>query len=356
MGPADADSGKVRSTLPKCVVWDLDGTLWLGSLAERGDVSPLPERVGLIHRLDSLGVLQSIASRNERANAMEMLARHGLAEFFLHAQIGWSDKSASLRRIADRLNVGLGALILVDDDPYERAEVRAAAGPARAVSAEALAHLLREWGKDGRPMTPEASRRRAMYLADAARSEAEERFTGPRSEFLAWLGIQMAIRVARPSDMGRVVELAERASQMSSAGGRVDSGWLERVGGLPGDRLLVASLRDRFGDYGTIGVALLRADGPVRQLLLFAVSCRVMNRGAGTIFLNWMSRQAVARGERMEVAFRGGMTNRPLLVTLRLAGFREVGCEGEAVTFVHDGKTVRECPAHVCLAAEEEAW
>lgn len=348
--------GADRSPCPKCVVWDLDGTLWEGRLAENAAVRPLPERMAMIRELDRLGVLQSIASRNDMAAAHAALHRCGLAEYFLHPQIHWGHKSDSLLEIARALNVDPGSLVLVDDDPYERAEVRAALGYARVVGPGEMPGLVNGWLEDAGRVTEEGGRRRHAYMADMARDDAEQRFVGPRSEFLSWLGVGMSIRRARPSDMARVRELAERANQMSSAGRRAGGEWIERRLTLPGHHVVLAGLQDRFGDYGTIGFALLRSAGPVRRLLLYVVSCRVMNRGAGMIFLNWMLREAGARGERMEVEFGQTPANRPLYVTFRFAGFKEIGREGDLDILAHDGRTIHPRPSHVSIDVGEDAW
>jgi len=346
----------VASRPPKCVVWDLDGTLWEGTLAEGENIRLFPGRAALVRSLDASGILQSIASRNNAAGAAAALARHGLGEYFLHPQIHWGDKSASLVEIARILNVGLDALVLVDDDPYERAEVGAALAEVRCLAPEALEDLARAWLHAATPVTPAARLRRHSYRAELARAEAGERFVGSRSEFLAWLGLELSVRSAGPSDLARVLELAHRANRMSSAGRPFDSAFAEKVIALPDHRLVIAGLRDRFGDYGTIGVALLRAAGAVRRLLLFLVSCRVMNRGTASVFLNWILREAVASGERVEAEFQETASNRPLYITLRFAGFSAVAREGGMEILAHDGKTVRPCPAHVRLTVEGGSW
>jgi FkbH-like protein len=107
----------------KCIVWDLDNTLWNGVLLEDGDVTVRPAVVERIHELDRKGVLHSIASKNDRDAAMEKLRALGLEEMFLHPQINWNPKSDSIRHLAKALNLGLDAFAFVDDQEFERAEV-----------------------------------------------------------------------------------------------------------------------------------------------------------------------------------------------------------------------------------------
>lgn len=350
----DVDSVAAETGPPKCVVWDLDGTLWPGALAEDEDVQPLPDRLELIRRLDGAGILQSIASRNDPATVVSALKRHGLADYFLHPQIHPGDKSKSLVRIARALNIGLKSLVLVDDDPFERAEVSSALGDVRSMAPEDLETMAAEWLDERIKTTPEAIRRRQNYQAEAARAESSRQFT-TRREFLASLGLEMSIRAAASSDFDRAEELARRTNRMNSAGRRFPEGALRQLVSLPGHRMLVAALRDRFGECGTIGIAVLCRDASLVRLRLFLISCRVMNRGAGEIFLNWIVGQAVGRNERLAVEFEPSAQNRPLYIAFRFSGFREDSDNGFGV-LLHDGRTVRRCPSHVRLVIGEGVW
>src|SRR5215510_361385 len=119
----------------KCVVWDLDNTLWNGVLIEDGvDRIALRESIqDVIAELDRRGVLQSVASKNNAKEALAALERFGIADFFLYPQIHWSPKSQSIATIAKALNIGLDSIIFVDDQEFERREVTAALADVRTV-------------------------------------------------------------------------------------------------------------------------------------------------------------------------------------------------------------------------------
>lgn len=110
----------------KCLVWDLDNTLWQGILIEDGPqkVRVRTEVVDIIKEADERGILNSIASKNNHEEAMSVLRAYGLEEFFLYPQIRWQPKSKSLLEIARLLNIGVDSLALVDDQVFEREEVR----------------------------------------------------------------------------------------------------------------------------------------------------------------------------------------------------------------------------------------
>ena len=93
--PTKPKQGKI-----KCVVWDLDHTLWDGVLLEDGSVQIQPDVVQHIHRLDQLGILNSVASKNDQETATARIAEAGLTDMLLFPQIGWGPKSESIKRIA----------------------------------------------------------------------------------------------------------------------------------------------------------------------------------------------------------------------------------------------------------------
>ncbi|EPR12031.1 HAD-IIIC family phosphatase [Ruminiclostridium papyrosolvens] len=108
----------------KCVVWDLDNTLWDGVLLEDENVTLHEDFVQLIKVMDSRGILQSVASKNEYNVAMKKLEEFGLAEYFLYPQIGWNTKSSFIQNIAKSINIGIDTIAFVDDQEFERDEVR----------------------------------------------------------------------------------------------------------------------------------------------------------------------------------------------------------------------------------------
>src|SRR5690554_3135807 len=107
----------------KCVIWDLDHTIWEGILMEDSTVRLHDHIVEVIETLDQRGILQSIASRNEHDVAMEKLKQLGIDHYFIYPQINWNNKSASIQSIVESINIGMDTIAFIDDQPYEREEV-----------------------------------------------------------------------------------------------------------------------------------------------------------------------------------------------------------------------------------------
>lgn len=310
----------------KCVVWDLDDTLWQGTLLEDGDVH-LPDAIrAALATLDERGILHSIASKNDHDLAWTRLEKLGVAEFFVVPEIGWGPKSHSVRRVAEQLNFALGTIAFVDDQPAERAEVAFHLPEVRCYPAQEVLELA------GRPefsvatVTVDSRRRREMYRARARREAEQSAFTGPSEDFLLSLELEMSIGRAGPQELSRVEELTLRTSQMNATGVPYTDAELRRLLDDPEHEVLVTTMRDRFGPHGAVGVTLLARHGRAWHLKLLATSCRVVSFGAGSAILNWLCDQAARAGAHLVADFRRTERNRMMEVAYRFAGFDEQDC------------------------------
>src|SRR6185295_7764611 len=101
----------------KCVVWDLDNTMWNGILLENEAVALRPNVIELLRFFDERGILLSIASKNDEPSAWRRLEELGIANYFLYPQINWMPKSENIKVIAEQLNIGLDTFAFIDDNP-----------------------------------------------------------------------------------------------------------------------------------------------------------------------------------------------------------------------------------------------
>jgi methoxymalonate biosynthesis protein len=310
----------------KCLVWDLDDTLWRGILLEDGDVVLDDNVRKTIVDLDARGILQAIASKNDHEPAWARLTQLGVADYFVAARIGWQPKSTSIREIADQLNFAHDTIGFVDDQPAERAEVAFHLPQVRCYPAERVREL-RTLPEYNPPMvTIDARRRRDMYKANLLRQAEQESFTGPSEEFLRSLDLAMEIRRATTEDLSRVEELTLRTSQMNSTGVHYSDTDLQALLDDPRHEILTVTMSDRFGPHGAIGVVLLETGDAAWHLKLLATSCRVVSFGAGTAILNWLITQAAAAGAHLVADFRPTARNRIMEVAYRFAGFGDGPC------------------------------
>ena len=299
----------------KCLVLDLDNTLWGGVIGDdglggirlgqgdgEGEAYQAFQRFA--KSLSERGVLLAVCSKNEESIAREAFEKH--TEMILRpADIScfvanWQDKATNLRAIAKRLNIGLNALVFVDDNPAERSIVR------RLVPEVAVPELPPD--VTGYPRAVQAHRyfqpvslgaedfeRAAMYRANLERDEAEAS-AGSVEDFLKSLRMIARIRPIDAASLERATQLINRSNQFNLttrryAPGEVrskadDAAWVTRT----------ITLGDRFGDNGLISVLLAREDDGALVVDTWVMSCRVLKRGVEDLALNCLLEAARERG------------------------------------------------------------
>jgi methoxymalonate biosynthesis protein len=315
-----------KPVLIKCLVWDLDNTLWQGTLLEDGEVKLSDDIRSVITTLDSRGILQSAASKNDFEPAWKLLEDLGIAEYFVHPQIGWGRKSDSVRTIAEQLNFALTTIAFIDDLPSERAEVQFGSPEVRCYTAEQALELpgLPEFSPA--TVTVDARRRRQMYQAGFRRDAERESFAGPDEDFLRSIELVTTIKRAGEEDLSRVEELTLRTSQMNATGVHYSDADLRLLLSDPDHEVLTVAMADRFGPHGAVGIMLLGYHPEVWHLKLLATSCRVVSFGAGTVILNWLIDQAARNGAHLAADFRPTDRNRMMDIAYRFAGFTNEDC------------------------------
>ena len=332
----------------KCVVWDLDHTVWNGILLEDDRVELRPGVAEILRVLDERGILQSVASRNDHDRAMARLEELGIAEYFLHPHINWNAKGENVAAIAKALNIGLDTFVFIDDQPFEREEVAFACPDVRTMDAADLSGLLGLPEMNPEFITDDSRKRRQMYMADIERGRAEEGFNGPSEEFLRTLQMRFVLAPCSEADLQRAEELTVRTNQLNTTGYTYDYDELNVFRQSPDHLLLVAGLDDRFGTYGKIGLALVEKTTPEYWTIkLLLMSCRVMSRGVGTIMMSHVMSEAKAAGAKLRAEFKSNGRNRMMEVTYRFGGFREVEKHGDLVIYEHDLETIQPFPDYV---------
>ncbi len=331
----------------KCVVWDLDNTLWNGVLLEDDRVSLRDDVVGIIKTLDSRGILQSIASKNEHVKVMEKLEELGLHEYFLYPQINWNSKASSIKEIAKSINIGTEAIAFVDDQLFELEEVIFSLPEVLCINVINLEHLLEMPEMKPRFITEDSKTRRLMYLSDIERKKAEEEFIGPQEEFLATLNMHFTISSAKEEDLQRAEELTVRTNQLNTTGYTYSYDELNQFRQSDRHKLLIASLDDKYGSYGKIGLALVECLESFWSIKLLLMSCRVMSRGVGTVMLNHLINLAKEHDVRLRAEFVSNNRNRMMYIAYKFAGFKEIEKKGDLVIFENDLKRIQPFPEYM---------
>ncbi|MCK4765141.1 MAG: HAD-IIIC family phosphatase [Candidatus Aminicenantes bacterium] len=332
----------------KCVVWDLDNTLWDGTLVEHDDVKLKPGVVDVIETLDSRGILHSISSKNNYDDAMEKIKQLGLEEYFLYPEIHWNAKSSSLGRIRENINIAMDTILFIDDQPFEREEVESEHPDITTIDAaeyKKLPDLLR---LNPRFITRDSKKRRKMYLDDIKRKVEEEDYEGPQEEFLASLNMHFVIHDAKEEDLKRAEELTVRTNQLNATGLTYDYDELDAFRLSEKHKLLVCELTDKYGSYGKIGLALIEISEEYRHLKLMLMSCRVMARGVGTVLLSHIMQETKKAGKKLLADFKHTNRNRQMYVGYKFANFKEKSCDEKGnILFESDLSMIQPFPPYI---------
>jgi FkbH-like protein len=280
---------KKSQSMPKikCVIWDLDNTLWDGILIEDGP-SNLRLKPGIrevIEELDRRGILQSVASKNNPSDAINVLKSWNLAEYFLFPQISWNPKSESIASIIQQMNLGADSVLFLDDSSFELEQVRAVLPEVRVLKAEEYKNLLSRPEFDV-PVTEESANRRSLYQVESTRQVIKEGFGEDYKAFLKHCDIRMTLSAMTSRSLERVHELTQRTNQMNFSGNRYDRSRLSEILQSPHVDTYVIQCEDKFGSYGVVGFAIVDKREPRLTDLMF--SCRIQAKRVEHAFLSYM--------------------------------------------------------------------
>ena len=305
----------MRGRSRKCLVLDLDNTLWGGVIGDDGlEGIQLGQGTAIgeayvafqryAHRLSRRGIILAVCSKNDEENAGEPFAKHpdmvlqsgDIACFIAN----WQDKATNLRSVATRLNIGLDALVFVDDNPFERNLVRQelpeVAVPEMPEDPSLYAQTIAHAGYfEALSITGEDRERSAQYQANLARQELRSKATDLEGYLR---GLQMELLVRRFDAVGlpRITQLINKTNQFNLTTRRYTE---EEIRALAVDEAVIPlqfRLLDRFGDNGIIAILIGKCIAGVVEIDTWLMSCRVLGREVEQACLNAMALAAHAAG------------------------------------------------------------
>jgi FkbH-like protein len=340
-----------RGFLRKCLVLDLDDTLWGGVVGEVGaeKVQIGGEYPGsifaalqqVVRQLHERGIVLALNSQNneedawgpfERRPEMRLARRH-----FAAWRINWKDKVTNLQELAAELRLGLDSLVMLDNDPVQRAWVQDRLPEVHVIPAqdplEMLQALVRERLFESLGRTAEDALRAKSYEAASLRRE-EETTAADRETFLRGLGLVVTVGPAAPDKLARLAQMAQRTNQFNLTTKRYTEGQIRELSASPDARVLYCSCRDRFAEEGVIGMAILLRHDSEWVVDTFLLSCRVLGWGVEKALFAAVCRTAASaagaslRGEYVRTA-KNGITEG----FYRDLGFSPVRSDAESATW-----------------------
>ncbi|MCR5774377.1 MAG: HAD-IIIC family phosphatase [Lachnospiraceae bacterium] len=307
----------LQGRVKKCVILDLDNTLWGGVIGDDGLSGIEIGELGRGHvftdfqlwlkGLKQRGILLAVCSKNEEDTAKEPFISHEemvlrLSDFAMFVA-NWNDKASNIRYIQETLNIGMDSIVFLDDNKFERELVRSLIpdicvpelpeDPARYLSFLQDCNLF-----ETASYSSEDADRTGMYQAEAKRRESEAAF-GSIDDYLKSLEMEGEARPFDELHYPRIAQLTQRSNQFNLRTVRYTEDEIARIASDEGYVTLYYTLKDRFGDHGLVSVVIMKKeDGDTFFIDTWLMSCRVLKRGMEEFIVNRFVEEAGRSGAK----------------------------------------------------------
>ena len=300
----------------KAFALDMDNTLWGGIV---GDDGPENIRIGhedaeselytefqqYIKAHKDLGILLTVASKNDEENALAGLARPDSTlnkDDFILIKANWDNKDRNIANIAKELNIGADSFVFVDDNPVERALVENQIPGISVPEVGAPETYIDVIDSNGffevTGISEEDIKRGGMYKANMERAKASAQFDN-YDEYLKSLEMTAEIKPFAPVYMARIAELTNKSNQFNLTTKRCSQAEIEKFASDPGYITLYGRLEDKFGDNGVVAVTFGHEEeygsDKFFHIDLWLMSCRVLKRGMEFAMMDELIKEAKSR-------------------------------------------------------------
>jgi FkbH-like protein len=341
-----------RGRAAKCLVLDLDNTLWGGVIGDDGlDGIKLGQGSGVgesfvafqtyAKRLSERGIILAVCSKNDEENALLPFQKH--PEMVLRREdiacfvANWTDKASNLREIARQLNIGLDALVFCDDNPFEREQVRDAVPEVRVPE---LPEDPSFWGEtlaaagyfESVALTADDFSRVAQYRSNAEREKLKTG-SGNIDDYLRSLDMELKWAAADLVNVERITQLINKTNQFNLTTKRYDLAQVQTLMNSPESLVLSFRLLDRLGDNGIICIIIGHKSDNALLIDAWLMSCRVLGRGVEKATLGVLAAQAAGMGAtRLSGRFIPSEKNKMVADHYEKLGFSAAGQESGGIT------------------------
>ena len=328
----------------KCIVVDLDNTLWGGIIGEDGfdkiKLGDEPVGRGYVEfqkrllALNQRGIILAINSRNNYEDAIKVIKDHPnmilKEKNFSCVKINWNDKVSNLREIAKELNIGLDSLVFFDDDPINREFVKEQLKEVLVVElptdSSQYAQILTQMNVfEVQKITEEDLKRREMYSAQQKRNEFETK-VGDFDEFLKQMKIEVEIQKADNFSIPRISQLTLKTNQFNLTTRRYQEDEISTFAKNEKKIVECAKVKDKFGDNGITGVYIIEKADDEWIIDSFLLSCRIIGRGVENVMINQLVDRAKKENiKRIKGKFIPTQKNKPAENFYKEIGFSKEG-------------------------------
>ena len=309
----------IEGNRKKCLILDLDNTLWGGILGEDGIEgiqigNTYPGNAFLdfqnnILELSKSGAILAVCSKNNEKDVFDAWEQNPFLQIKKEQlaawRINWNDKATNIIELSKELNIGLDSMVFVDDNPAERELIKQMLPMVEAPDFPEKPYLLPDFfGKICREyfqiyqLTKEDKEKLSQYKANTERSSFQKLFTS-FDDYLKSLEIVLEIQAPNTVNLPRIAQMTQKTNQFNLTTKRYTDDDI-RTMHASGARIYCLSESDRFGDNGMIGVAIVKMTGSPTSAEIdsFLLSCRVLGKNIENVFLKYILKQLKQEGVR----------------------------------------------------------
>ncbi len=351
----------------KCIVLDLDNTLWGGIVGEDGfnglKLGPEPpgnafmEFQKVLLSLHQRGIILAINSKNNYDDAIKVIREHPYMQLredhFASLKINWNDKVSNMKYIANEINIGLDSIVFFDDDPVNREYMRINLPQVETVELpqdpSEFVNILKDLNEFSvLNITQEDQQRGKMYSEQRKRIELEKS-TPDLEGFLKQLDLKISIKKANEFTISRISQLTLKTNQFNLTTKRYQENDIRKFSQDTNYFIGCAQVEDKFGDNGITGVFIVHKENQKEWFLdTFLLSCRVMGREVEKGILSYIINKAKEDGvEKIRAQFVPTSKNKPIEDFLPNCGFKK-----DADSWVYSIKSSFEIPSCLTVSAE----
>lgn len=346
----------LKSIPYKVIVLDCDETLWKGVCGEDGAAgveidAPHQALQEFIVTQQRAGKLICLCSKNQDVDVWAVFEHHDSMplrkEHLVSWRINWKSKSENLKALAQELQLGLDSFIFIDDNPIECAEVQANCPEVLTIQLPTDSRHIPDfikhiWAFDQLKVTAEDAARTDYYRQNVEREKVRhESLTF--EEFLDGLELRVKIDPPQLHQLPRVAQLTQRTNQFNLTTIRRSEGDVKEFCALEKQECLVVEVKDRFGDYGLVGLLMFELGADVLRVDSFLLSCRVLGRGVEHQMLAKLGDIASDRGLiHVDVPYIPTQKNKPALDFLESVSREGKESKGEGYLFKFKVDAIKE--------------
>lgn len=324
---------KVTGKAKKAIIFDCDNTLWNGILGEDGfdgiDMSAHSKIGSIYHEVQNMavwlskhGVLVGLCSKNNPGDVAEVIEKHpDMAlknDNIVVSEVNWNDKASNLRVIAEELNIGIDSLVFVDDSDFEINLIREQLPQVVCMQVPAaifdypkqLAEIINTYFyfSDSKADLDKTN----QYKQQAQRNQSKRQF-GDIESYLKSLEMEVTFHVNDACEVERVAQLTQKTNQLNLCTNRYTDAQIESIKDSTKQSYISLSVKDKFGDSGLTGVAIVSFTKGKGEINDFLMSCRVMGRNIEFVFIDYIINYLKSKGcDSVAAQYIPTMKNKPV--------------------------------------------